>query len=56
VAPVPKVPPLTVSVEGDPEHTEEGELEREVGAEETELTVTVPLTHVVVLQVPEACT
>jgi len=55
-APVPKEPPFTVRVEGDPEHTEDGELERELGAEETELTVIVLLTQVVVLQVPEACT
>ena len=56
LAPVPREPPLTVSVVGDPEQTVAGEADAEEGADETEFTVTVVLAQVVVLQVPEART
>ena len=57
VAPVPKVPPVSVSVIAVPGHTvREGLPDTDVGADEVELTVTVAVKHPVVLQVPAALT
>ena len=56
VAPLPKDPPLTVRVVGEPLHIVVGLAVKEVGAVELLFTVTVTEAQVVVLQVPTAFT
>ena len=55
-APVPKVPPETDNVEGDPLQIVDGPAEAELAITEGVLRVTVTLPHVVVLQSPTAPT
>ena len=56
VPPVPRLPPLTVSVLLFPEQMAPADGFAEAGAEETALTLTVMLEQPVVLQVPMAFT
>ena len=56
VAPVPKLPPDKVNVEGTPEQTATGFAVAEDAATDGVLRVTVTLAHVVVLQSPTAPT
>ena len=57
VEPVPRLPPVSVSVKAIPGQTvNEGVPVTEVGADDTELTVTTAVKQPVVLQVPSART
>ena len=53
---MPKIPPLIPNVVDPPLQITEGTEYADVGAEESVLTVTVVLTHNVVLQAPSALT
>ena len=54
VAPVPKEPPVTDNVDEDPEHIDAGNADTELAGDDSALSVTVVLTHVVLLQSPTA--
>ena len=56
VAPVPKEPPLTDNVDEEPGHIDDGVDEAELAGDDPVLSVTVVLTHVVLLQSPIAAT
>ena len=56
LAPVPKLPSLTVSVDTSPEHISVGLAVALVGATDGVFNVTVTLAHTVVLQSPSALT
>ena len=56
VAPVPKVPPVNVIVEGTPEQTPVGEAFADDAAIDVVFNETVVLTQVVIPQVPSALT
>ena len=56
VAPVPKVPPVNVTVDGTPEQTAVGEAFADDAALDVVFNVTVVLTQVVLPQVPSALT
>ena len=54
--PVPRIPPDEFNVVAEPVHIVEGLADAELAAIETELTVTIVLTHEVELHIPSALT